>query len=91
MAVDIFVSRCCWVAVDCEVKEGSFVQVTVVAGPPEEMQIRVLDAKSYSIDGAILGEPVIMHTQYNASVKMTAFCTSSALIDSSKQGHILMI
>ncbi len=54
MAVAIFVSRCC---VDCEMGKLSLVQVTVVAGPPEEMQVRVLDAKLYSIGKVMLGRP----------------------------------
>ena len=47
MAVGISVSCCCWVAVDREIGMGtlSLVQVTVVAGPPVEMQVRVLDTK----------------------------------------------
>ena len=55
MAVDVSVSRCCWVDVDCEMGTLSLVQVTVVAGPPEEMQVRVLDTKLYSIDGEMSG------------------------------------
>ena len=79
MAVDISVSRCCWVAVDCEMRTLSLVQVavielvesvncgactllslvqvTVVAGPPEEMQVRVLDAKTCSIGEVTFGIP----------------------------------
>ncbi len=62
MAVDVSVSRCCWVAVDCEMGTLSLVQVTVVAGPPEEMQVRVLDTKSCSIGAVMLGIPTIICT-----------------------------
>ena len=58
MAVGILVSRCCWVAVDCVIRKPSLLHVTVVAGPPEEMHVRVLDAKSYSIE-VIIGAPVV--------------------------------
>ena len=57
MAVGISVSCCCWVAVDCEMRTPFLLQVTVVAGPPEEMQVRVLDKKSCSIE-VIIGAPV---------------------------------
>ncbi len=57
MAVAVSVSRCCWVDVDCEMGTLSLVQVTVVAGPPEEMQVRVLDVKLYSIGSVMLGIP----------------------------------
>ena len=63
MAVDVFVTCCCWVAVDCEMGTPSLVQVTVVAGPPEETQVRVLDAKLCSIGELITGAPEItMHS-----------------------------
>ena len=55
MAVAISVSRCCWV--DCEMGALSLVQVTVVAGPPEEMQVRVGDGELYTIGEVILGMP----------------------------------
>ena len=58
MAVDISVSCCCWVAVDCEMRTLSLVQVTVVAGPSEEMQVKVLDAKSYMMSDMTVGWPV---------------------------------
>ncbi len=60
MAVDVSVSRCCWVDGDCEMGTLSLVQVTVVAGPPEEMQVRVLDPKSDSTGAVMLGRPAIM-------------------------------
>ena len=37
------------VVVDPETEPPFLVQVTVVAGPPEEMQVRVLVVKSYVI------------------------------------------
>ena len=58
MEVAVSVSCCCWVAKDCEMAAWSFVQVTVVAGPPEEIQVRVLDSKSYSMGDMILAIPV---------------------------------
>ena len=36
--------------VDSETEPPFLVQVTAVAGPPEEMQVRVLDAMSYVSD-----------------------------------------
>ena len=65
MAVNISISRCCWVAVDCEMGTLSLVQVTVVAGPPEEMQVRVLDAKSCSIGEVIVGIPASTGHSFN--------------------------
>ena len=56
MVFDVSVSRCCWVAVDWGMRAPFLLQVTVVAGPPEEMHVRVLDAKSYSIE-VIVGAP----------------------------------
>ena len=58
MAVDISVSCCCWVAADSEIGTLSLVHVTLVAGPLEEMQVRVLDSKSYVIADMIVGWPV---------------------------------
>ena len=51
------VSSCCLVARDSGTGEPSLLQVTVVAGPPEEMQVRVPDAKSYSKE-SISGIPI---------------------------------
>ena len=55
MAVETSVSCCCWVDLDGEMTTLSLVQVTAVAGPPEEMQVSVLEAKSLAIDEVILG------------------------------------
>lgn len=35
----------------------SFVQVTSVAGPPEDTQVRVFDSARYSIGDVIVGTP----------------------------------
>ncbi len=45
--------------VDSETENLFLVQVTVVAGPPEEMQVRVLDAMSY-VSGEVMGRPVMI-------------------------------
>ena len=58
MAVDISVSCCCWLAVDGEMVTSSLVQLTVVAGPSEEMQVKVLDAKSCIMSDMTIGRPV---------------------------------
>ena len=47
MAVDISVN-CCFM-VEFEAGELLLVHVAVVAGPPVEMHVRVLEVKSYSI------------------------------------------
>ena len=58
MAVDISVSRCSIMLMDSEMSTLFLVQVTVVAGPPEDTQVRVLDAKLYSIGEVIVGIPM---------------------------------
>ena len=54
MAVETSVNFCCWVALDSEIRALFLAQVTVVAGPPEEMQVRVLEAKLCVIDVLIV-------------------------------------
>ena len=53
MAVDVLINRCSCVAMGSTL---FCLQVTIVAGPPEVMQVRVLDVKLYSIED-ILGAP----------------------------------
>ena len=66
--------------------ESFLVQVTVVAGPPEEMQVKVLVAKSYSNE-VIVGKPTphdnIGFHQFGGNL------TLPTSIDSSIHGHIL--
>ena len=56
----------CWYLVDCEseMRTLSLLQVTVVAGPPVETQVRVREEKSYSIGELTRGMPEILFLQY---------------------------
>ena len=51
----------CWRLVDCEseMRTLSLLQVTVVAGPPVETQVRVLEEKLYSMTELTRGMPKI--------------------------------
>ena len=50
----------CWWVVLGVITAPSFVQVTVVAGPPVEVQVRVLDSLS-NVSSVMLGAPACMH------------------------------
>ena len=52
----------CWWVVLGVITAPSFVQVTVVAGPPVEVQVRVLDSLS-NVTSVTLGEPACRWTQ----------------------------
>ena len=58
MAVETSVK--CWRLVDCdsEMRPLSLLQVTVVAGPPVETQVRVLEVKLYSMGESVRGIPM---------------------------------
>ena len=87
MAVDVSVSCCCWVAVDSEIGTLSLVQVTVVAGPPEDMQVRVPNSKSCSSDELMLGLPARL--KLDALICTTlSYNTFSIWIDCYKDCHI---
>ena len=60
----MFVS--CWRLVDCEseMRTLSLLQVTVVAGPPVETQVRVREEKLYSIGESTRGVPETSYLQY---------------------------
>ena len=50
-----------WKAVLGVITAPSFVQVTLVAGPPVEVQVRVLDCPS-NVNPVMLGVPIIQRT-----------------------------
>ena len=58
MAVEMSVSCCCVVDRESEMGTLSLLQVTSVAGPPVEMQVRVLEVKLYWSDELTLGTPI---------------------------------
>ena len=53
----------CWPLVDCEseMRTSSLLQVTVVAGPPVETQVRVLKEKLYSMMELTRGRPEMLY------------------------------
>ena len=55
----------CWWVVLGVITAPSFVHVTVVAGPPVEVQVRVLDFLS-SVSSVMLGAPACQRTQETA-------------------------
>ena len=86
MAVTVSITSCCWV--DCEMAALFLVQVTVVAGPPEEMQVKVLVANSYSNEVILVGKPAphdnIRFHQFGGNLTLFIF------IDPNIHGYILL-